>query len=76
MTYYIKGGSLEVGRGVRVYAKDENGKPCGEYTGWWNPNRGEVVLYPAPGSWIYGRLTKTTIADRRVRRERICLERR
>ena len=59
--------SLLAHRSVRVYAY-KDGRPCGEYDGYWDPRRGLVTLYPAKGSWIYGRLTKITIYDREVRR--------
>ena len=77
MTYYIKADRLIPGRAVRVYAKDDEGIPRGEYDGYWQPERGVVVLYPAKGTWMYGRLKKHTISDRQVRRESyICRERR
>ncbi len=76
MTYYIKAESLVPHKPVRVYAKDDEGITRGEYNGYWIPENGEVILYPAKGSWIYGRLNKHTISDRTVRREGFCHARR
>ncbi len=59
--------SLLAHKPVRVYAY-KDGRPCGEYDGYWDPERGIVRLYPARGSWIYGRLVKITVSDLLVRR--------
>lgn len=67
MTYYTRGDVI-AGRGFHVVAKDEQGINRGEYTGYWNPKLGTVTLYPAKGSWIYGRLEKHTVNERMIRR--------
>ena len=66
MTYYVKK-RLVPHKAVLVYAKDEQGKPCGEYDGYWNPKFGTVTLYPAKSSWIFGKLIKHTVSDRMIR---------
>ena len=66
MTYYVKK-SLVPHKAVLVYAQDETGRTCGEYDGYWNPNRGTVTLYPAKSSWMYGKLNKHTVSDRMIR---------
>ena len=67
ITYTISATTLTPYRAVRVVAY-KDGRPCGEYDGYWDPDREVVKLYPARGSWIYGKLVKITISDRMVRR--------
>ena len=67
MTYYTRE-DVVAGRGFHVVAKDEQGINRGEYTGYWRPEFGTVTLYPAKGSWIYGRLDKITVHERQIRR--------
>lgn len=64
--YFVKE-RFEVGKPNRVYAKNDEGKPTGEYDGYYNPGSGTVTLYPAKGSWIYGRLKKDKIAVSLIR---------
>ncbi len=53
----------------KVVTKTAEGAPTGEYVGYYNDKRGVITLYPAKGSWIYGRLQKHEISiyDRRVK---------
>ena len=67
ITYYTQDDVI-AGKGFKVFAKDEQGINRGEYTGYWKPDYGTVTLYPAKGSWIYGRLVKTTVHERQIRR--------
>lgn len=67
MTYYTSS-EMRPGKPLRVIAKDNEGIPRGEYVGYWRPESRTVTLYPAKRSWIYGRLSKVTIADRLLRR--------
>lgn len=67
ITYYTKD-EVIAGRGFRVVAKDAQGITRGEYTGYWKPEYGTITLYPAKGSWIYGRLDKHTVHERQIRR--------
>lgn len=46
----------------RVYRKNKDGVTTGEYDGYYNPKTGTVTLYPAKGSWIYGKLLKEQIS--------------
>lgn len=64
--YYVKS-KFVPGKKNTVYAKDDNGTPTGEYTGYWNPKTDTVTLYPAKGSWIYGRLVKHKISVRLIK---------
>lgn len=50
------------GQPARVKTMDAEGKPTGEYKAYYKPERGTVMLYPAPGSWIYGRLAKHEVS--------------
>ena len=61
--YYLKTPFMPA-RPSRVLVKDEEGKPCGEYDAYYRPEKGTAILYPAPGSWIYGRLVKQEISIR------------
>lgn len=67
MNYYTNQEVIP-GRGFRVIAKDDQDINRGEYTGYWKPENGTVTLYPAKGSWIYGRLEKLTVHERQIRR--------
>lgn len=59
--YYLKQ-PLVVNQPARVIAKSDEGKPCGEYDAYYRPEKDAADLYPAKGSWIYGRLTKQTVS--------------
>ena len=61
VNYFVKE-RFKLGKPNRVYAKDDTGKTTGEYDGYYNPSTGTVTLYPAKGSWIYGKLLKEQIA--------------
>ena len=65
--YYFVKERFKIGKPNRVYVKDETGKPIGEYDGYYNPGNGTVTLYPAKGSWIYGRLIKQKISVNLIR---------
>jgi hypothetical protein len=59
---YIVKERFKIGKSNRVYRKNESGATTGEYDGYYNPKTGTVSLYPAKGSWIYGKLQKEQIA--------------
>lgn len=59
---YIVKERFKIGKANRVYCKNESGATTGEYDGYYNPKTGTVSLYPAKGSWIYGKLQKEQIA--------------
>ena len=59
--YFVKE-RFKIGKANRVYLKDTQGRTVGEYDGYYNPKSGTVALYPAKGSWIYGRLQKEKIS--------------
>lgn len=59
---YIVKERFKNGKANRVYRMSEQGIMTGEYDGYYNPKTGTVSLYPAKGSWIYGRLQKEQIA--------------
>lgn len=59
---YIVKERFENNKPNRVYRKNEAGMTTGEYNGYYNPKTGTVTLYPAKGSWIYGRLQKEKIS--------------
>jgi hypothetical protein len=61
VNYFVKE-RFELGKSNRVYARDDDGKMTGEYDGYYNPRTGAVTLYPAKGSWIYGKLKKEQIS--------------
>ena len=63
MKYVIKEPTLVPYRAVLVLEYTDTGRPCGEYDGYWDPDRNIVKLYPARGSWIYGKLSKKVIRD-------------
>ncbi len=56
MIYYHRQENIVPNKPFRVMSKDKDGKPTGEYTGYYYAERGIVKLYPAKGSWIYGKL--------------------
>ena len=59
--YFVKERFVS-GKANRVYLKDSSGRTVGEYDGYYNPKSCLVTLYPAKGSWIYGRLNKEKIS--------------
>ena len=65
--YYFVKERFKIGKANRVYVKDADGKMTGEYDGYYNPGSGTVTLYPAKGSWIYGRLVKQKISVKLIR---------
>jgi hypothetical protein len=67
ITYYARE-PFRHGKAVVCITKNLEGRITGEYNGYWNEERGTVTLYPAKGSWIYGRLIKHTVSERLVRR--------
>lgn len=67
-TKYVLNAPLIPGKPSHVKSYDDQGRPRGEYKASYRPERGTVVLYPAPGSWIYGRLTKQEISVRLLER--------
>lgn len=65
--YYFVKETFKLGKPNRVYVKNEKGQMTGEYDGYYNPSTGTVTLYPAKGSWIYGRLIKQKISVSLIR---------
>lgn len=65
--YYFVKERFKIGKPNRVYVKNEEGMLTGEYDGYYNPGSGTVTLYPAKGSWIYGRLIKQKISVSLIR---------
>ncbi len=65
--YYFVKERFMIGKANRVYVKNEEGRLTGEYDGYYNPGSGTVTLYPAKGSWIYGRLIKQKISVSLIR---------
>lgn len=65
--YYFVKERFKIGKPNRVYVKNEEGRLTGEYDGYYNPGSGTVTLYPAKGSWIYGRLIKQKISVSLIR---------
>ena len=65
--YYFVKEKFEIGKPNRVYVKNEEGRPTGEYDGYYNPGSRTVTLYPAKGSWIYGKLEKQKVAVSLIR---------
>ena len=65
-SYFVKE-VFKIGKPNRVYVKNEEGRLTGEYDGYYNPGSGTVTLYPAKGSWIYGRLIKQKISVSLIR---------
>lgn len=54
---------LVPGRGSRVITKTEDGRPTGEYTAFYRPERGVVTLYPAPkAKRFFGYLPKHEVS--------------
>lgn len=64
MEKYLLKDPLIPNKPARVKTTDAEGNPTGEYSAYYKPERGSVVLYPAPGSWIYGRLRKHEVSIR------------
>lgn len=67
VTYYVRG-DVRVGKVCKVFAKDKLGATVGEYDGYYKPERGVFVLYPAKKSHVYGKLQKHEVAVALVRR--------
>ena len=70
MTYWSKA-ALVPDKATPIWTTDESGRKTGEYIGYWKFEKGTVVLYPAKGSYIYGKtqLPKHEISDRLIRRK-------
>lgn len=64
MEKYLLKDPLIPNKHARVKTTDAEGKPTGEYRAYYRPEHESVVLYPAPGSWIYGRLRKHEVSIR------------
>ena len=65
--YYFVKERFKICKPNRVYVKNEEGRLTGEYDGYYNPSSGTVTLYPAKGSWIYGRLVKQKLSVTLIR---------
>ena len=61
VVYYLKS-PLSPGRPSRIITRKQDGIPCSEFRGYYRPDSDTVVLYPAPGSSIYGYLPKHEIS--------------
>lgn len=65
--FYYSNFSPVAGKPCKIVEKDKDGITRGEYIGYWDPKRGVIRLYPAKGSWMYGRLDKKVINERVLR---------
>lgn len=65
-TYHTKQ-KVTTGKPIKVFQKDEHGRIIGEYDGYYRPDKGTIVLYPAKKSYIYGTLIKHEIGIRLLR---------
>ena len=66
-TYHTKD-TVTTGKAIKVFQKNESGKIIGEYDGYYRPEKGKVILYPAKKSYIYGNLIKHEIGVSLLRR--------
>lgn len=67
ITYYVRGEVIP-GRACKILAKNRVGGVVGEYDGYYKPDRGVFVLYPAKKARYFGNLKKQVIAVALVRR--------
>lgn len=67
---YFTNQDVVPGIGFKVICRDGQGALCGEYTGYWRPEKGCIMLYPAKGSYKYGLNGKKIINERELRRSR------
>ena len=65
--FYYSNYPPQAGKPCRIVERDKDGKPRGEYNGYWDPKNCIIRLYPSSGSWIYGRLGKKVINERELR---------
>ena len=65
-TYYVRG-RVVPNRACKIIAKDRVGAVIGEYEGYYKPERGVFVLYPAKNQKFAGKLYKHTVSETIVR---------
>lgn len=66
-TYETRDDVIE-GKKIKVFQRNESGRIIGEYDGYYRPDKGTIVLYPAKKSYLYGTLIKHEIGVRLLRR--------
>ena len=74
MSYYCNDSRLIPGKGHSITERDDNGNVIGAYTGYWNPGRRQVTLYPDyrhPAVKPGVKLSKRVVYDGLVRCKRV-----
>lgn len=66
-TYYVRG-TVVSGKACKILAKNRVGAVIGEYDGYYKPDRGVFVLYPAKNPRYFGKLYKHEVSATIVRR--------